>query len=146
MITNFEYMSNKFFINKVIGKVTLSFTPYPFSFSPYPLFQWYLQSNENLLNLNVREKLYSLRTFFSHYNSCTCRSSENICSSSGGPQKKERGDETQFTTKVGGETSLGPSYFVLYNFIPSYAFDALLCRNWPTPNSLTLRITLMNKQ
>ncbi len=28
-------------------------------------------------------------------------------------RKKERGDETQFTTKVGGETSLGPSYFVL---------------------------------
>jgi hypothetical protein len=27
--------------------------------------------------------------------------------------KKERGDETQFTTKVGGKTSLGPSYFVL---------------------------------
>jgi hypothetical protein len=38
--------------------------------------------------------------------------------------KKERGDETQFTTRVGGKTSLGPSYFV-----PSYAFDALLCRN-----------------
>ncbi len=28
-------------------------------------------------------------------------------------RKKERGDETQFTTKIGGETSLGPSYFVL---------------------------------
>jgi hypothetical protein len=25
---------------------------------------------------------------------------------------KERGDETQFTTKIGGKTSLGPSYFV----------------------------------
>ncbi len=30
-------------------------------------------------------------------------------------------------------------------FIPSYAFDALLCRNWPIspPNRLTLQITLM---
>jgi hypothetical protein len=28
-------------------------------------------------------------------------------------RKKKRGDETQFTTKVGGKTSLGPSYFVL---------------------------------
>ncbi len=30
-------------------------------------------------------------------------------------------------------------------FIPSYAFDALLCRKWPfsPPNRLTLRITLM---
>jgi hypothetical protein len=26
---------------------------------------------------------------------------------------QERGDETQFTTKIGGKTSLGPSYFVL---------------------------------
>ncbi len=29
------------------------------------------------------------------------------------PRRKERGDETQFTTKIGGKTSLGPSYFVL---------------------------------
>jgi hypothetical protein len=28
-------------------------------------------------------------------------------------RKKERGDETQFTTKIGGKTSLGPSCFVL---------------------------------
>jgi hypothetical protein len=27
--------------------------------------------------------------------------------------KKERQDETQFTTKIGGKTSLGLSYFVL---------------------------------
>jgi hypothetical protein len=26
--------------------------------------------------------------------------------------KKERQDETQFTTKIDGKTSLGPSYFV----------------------------------
>jgi hypothetical protein len=44
-------------------------------------------------------------------------------------KKKERGDETEFTTKIGGKTNLGPSYFVLQNFIPSYTFDALLCRN-----------------
>jgi len=28
-------------------------------------------------------------------------------------RKKERGDETQFTTKIGGKTSLDPNYFVL---------------------------------
>jgi hypothetical protein len=28
-------------------------------------------------------------------------------------RKKERQDETQFTTKIGGKTSLGPSYFIL---------------------------------
>ncbi len=38
-------------------------------------------------------------------------------------RKKERGDETQFPTKIGGKTSLGPSY----------VFDALLCQNWFLP-------------
>jgi len=28
-------------------------------------------------------------------------------------RKKERQDETQFTTKIGGKSSLGPSCFVL---------------------------------
>jgi len=28
-------------------------------------------------------------------------------------RKKERQDETEFTTKIGGKTSLGPIYFVL---------------------------------
>jgi hypothetical protein len=42
-------------------------------------------------------------------------------------RKKERGDETQFTTKFGGK------------------FDALLCRNWlfSPPNRLTLQIILL---
>jgi hypothetical protein len=66
------------------------------------------------------------------------------------------------TTRIGGKTSLGPSYFAVIktirsghggctqheccqNFIPSYAFDALLLwRNWPfSPplDRLTLQIT-----
>jgi hypothetical protein len=28
-------------------------------------------------------------------------------------RKNKRGDETQFTTKISGKTSLGPNYFVL---------------------------------
>jgi hypothetical protein len=32
----------------------------------------------------------------------------------------------QFITKIGGKTSLGPSYFVVRNFISSCAFRALL--------------------
>jgi len=31
-------------------------------------------------------------------------------------RRKERQDETQFTTKIAGKTSMGPSYFVLKNF------------------------------
>jgi hypothetical protein len=47
-------------------------------------------------------------------------------------RKKERQYETQFTTKIGAETSLGPSYFVFFCkiVIPSYTFDGLLCRGW----------------
>ncbi len=167
--------------NKVIHKVTLSFTPYRFCFqSPIPSFWWYWQSNEILLNhgmkcwngtpyclcfqspipsfwwyrqsneilLNLSMKCWNwafLCTMFgSNYSSCTGKRRENICSSSEGAQengkrvwnsvyhqnwwkrkegmklslpsklvKTERGDETQFTTKIGEKTSLGPCYFVL---------------------------------
>jgi hypothetical protein len=57
-------------------------------------------------------------------------------------RKKERGNETQFSIKVGGKFWVP----VLCNFISSYAFDALLCRNWlfSPPTRLTLRITFMD--
>jgi hypothetical protein len=47
----------------------------------------------------------------SNYSSPTGRNSENICSSSGGAQEIQ--DETEFTTKIGGKTSLGTGYFPL---------------------------------
>ncbi len=41
----------------------------------------------------------------------------------------ERQDETEFTTKIDGKINLGPNFFLLSkNLIPSYMFDALLCR------------------
>ncbi len=41
--------------------------------------------------------------FETNYSSCTVRSSENICSSSGGAQENGKtGYETQFTTKIDG--------------------------------------------
>jgi hypothetical protein len=43
------------------------------------------------------------RRFESNYGSRTGRSSENICSNSEALREKERGDETQFTTKFGEE-------------------------------------------
>ncbi len=65
-------------------------------------------------------------------------------------RNKETQDGTQFTTKIGGKkTSLDPSYFLFVKiFIPSYAFDALVCRNWlfSPPNCLTLPITLVYNQ
>jgi hypothetical protein len=99
---------NNIYYNRVLNKVTLSITPYPH-------FQWYSQTNEILLNLSMKcwNSAFNAR-FENNYNGRPGRSSENICSSNGGAQgKKERQDETQFTTKIGGKTSLGPSHFVL---------------------------------
>jgi hypothetical protein len=56
------------------------------AFTPYPLFQWYLQSIEILLNLSM--KWLNWTRFESNYSSCTGRSSENICSRSGGDHEK----------------------------------------------------------
>jgi hypothetical protein len=46
-------------------------------------------------------------------------------------REKERENETQFTTKIGGnKQDWVPVISFCKIFIPSYAFDALLCRNW----------------
>jgi hypothetical protein len=66
--------------------------------SPHiPLFQWYPQSKDCLLNLSMKccnsewiaDTEHSMfETMFN--SSCTVRSSENICSSSGGAQEKRK--------------------------------------------------------
>jgi hypothetical protein len=60
---------------KVIHKVII------ISFTLYTLFQWYLQSNEILLNLSMKcsSSAFNAQRLESNYNSCTSRSSENIC-------------------------------------------------------------------
>jgi hypothetical protein len=125
----------------MLKQVTLSFTP-------YTLLQWYLQSNEVLLNL-------SMKCWNSAFDAQGSRliivvvqigAVENIyVAAVEALEKKKRQDETQFTTKIGGKTSLGPSYFI---FIPSSVFDALLCWNWPflPPNCVTLQITLLSRK
>ncbi len=88
------------------------------AFAPYPLFQSYLQSKEILLNLSVK-------CWNSAFNAHRSRviivvvqgGAEKIyVAAVAGAQEKETHDETQFTTKLGGKTSLGPSYFLLQNF------------------------------
>jgi hypothetical protein len=73
---------------KVIHKVTLPFTP-------YPLFQWYPQSKEILLNLNMKwgsrviiiiVQVGVVKTYVAAVEAL---------------RKKERGDETQFTINIG---------------------------------------------
>jgi hypothetical protein len=64
-------------------------------------------------------------------------------------RKKERGDETQFTSKISLEKLVWVPVISVISFckifIPSYVSDALLCRNWPfsPPNRVTLLITLL---
>jgi hypothetical protein len=66
----------------------------------------------------VKEILLNLIRFKTSYGGCTGKSTENICSSSGGPPLgiKKRQDETQFIIKIAGKTSFGPSYFILETF------------------------------
>jgi hypothetical protein len=68
---------------------------------------------EIILNLYEMLKLSISCTRFKEFYSYTGRSSENKYSSSGRDEENERQDETQFTTKIVGKTSLGPSYCVL---------------------------------
>jgi len=95
----------------VICEVTISFTP-------YPLFQWYPQSK-------VRRfcEIWVWRN--SAFNAQGSRviivvvQVEEVkiyvaARTGGAPREKnERQEETQFTTKIGGKTSLGPSYYCL---------------------------------
>jgi nicotinamide riboside transporter PnuC len=100
----------------VIHEVTLSFT---LSFTPYPLFQWNLQSKESLLNL-------SMKCWNSASNAQGSRviivvihvggAGQNICKSSWWCAQEKRKDRMKLSsspTKIGGKTSLGPSHFIL---------------------------------
>jgi hypothetical protein len=104
------------FISRVIHKVTRLHPVFGPAFTPYPLFQWYLQSKEILLNL-------SMKCWNSAFNAQDSRVTRVVvqvepvrlyyAAAAEALRKSERQDETQFTTKIGGKTSLGPSYFVL---------------------------------
>jgi hypothetical protein len=104
-------------------KVTISFTPYPLCFHPpsrllsppYRLFEWYLQGNEILLYL-------SMTCWNSAFNAQGSKliivvvhvgAVKIYLATVEALKDKKRGDETQFTTKIGGKTSLNPSYLVL---------------------------------
>jgi hypothetical protein len=80
-----------------------------------------------------------------NYSSCTCRSSKNICSSSGGAQEKgKRGskhDETQFTTKNGGILKFTLASPPFHNLNANVLFDRFvfdLTRFWTKLKVLVL--------
>ncbi len=85
------------------------------SFTPYPLFEWYPQSNEILLNLSMkcRNSAFNapgLRVIIVPVHVGALKKYVAVVEAL---RKKERQDETQFTIKIGGKSSLGPNYFPL---------------------------------
>ncbi len=95
--------------------------PISSAFTPYSLFQWYLQSNvifksqyeilkHNIQCLRVITVIVQVGAVKIYVGAVEAL------------RKKERGDETQFTTKFRGKTSLGPSYFVRNNDRPAGTF------------------------
>jgi hypothetical protein len=81
---------------------------------PYPLFRWYRQSKENLLNLGMK----CWNSAFNAQGSrliivvVQVRAVKIYVAAVQALRKKESQDETQLTTKIGGKTSLGHSYFL----------------------------------
>jgi hypothetical protein len=68
----------------------------------------------------------------SNYSSCTVWSSENICSSSGGAQAKRKDTmKLSLSPNLVEKLVWVPVTSLCKIFIPSYAFDVLLLRNWP---------------
>ncbi len=67
------------------------------------------------------ETQHLMHKVWSNYNSCTCRSSENTCSSNGGVQEKgkrrPKQDETQFITKK----------WCIFEFHPLLKVNVLFC-------------------
>jgi hypothetical protein len=79
-----------------------------------------MQSKEVILSLGMKtETQHLMHKVQGSYSSCTCRSTENICSSSEGPQEKRntgsKEDETQFGTKSGGPPHPPPKANVLFD-------------------------------
>jgi hypothetical protein len=85
------------------------------AFTPYPLFQWCPQSKEILLNLSMKcwnsafnGQGLTLIIVVVHVGAVKIYVAEVEAL-----RQEERQDETQFTTKIGGNFNLGPSYFTL---------------------------------
>jgi hypothetical protein len=85
------------------------------AFAPYQVYEWYPQSKEILLNLGMK-----------CWNTASNAQGSRVIlvvlqvgalkiyvAAVEALRKKERQDETEFINKIGGKSSLGPSYFLL---------------------------------
>jgi len=103
------------------------------AFVPYPLFQWYLQSKEILLNLHMK-------CWNSAFNAQASRAIIVVVQVGAvkiyvaaveALRKNETEHETQFTTKIEWRKLVwDPVISFCKIFTPNYAFDGLLYRNW----------------
>ncbi len=74
--------------------------PISSAFAPYPIFQWYQQSKEILLNLGMK----SWNSAFNAQGSRVITAVKIfVAAAAEALRKKERQDETQFTAKIGGK-------------------------------------------
>ncbi len=96
------------------------------AFTSCPLFQWYLQSNEILLNLT------KCTMFKSYCSSCIGRSWKYVyIVAVEALRQKERQYETPVYHQNWWKKLIWVSVISLCKiFIPSHAFHALLCGNW----------------
>ncbi len=85
------------------------------SFTPFRIFQWYLQSKQILLNLHIKgwNSAFAAQGLRVIVVVVPVGAVKIYVAAVEALRKKERQDGTEFTTKIGGKTSLGPSYFVL---------------------------------
>jgi hypothetical protein len=130
---------NNIYYNRVINKVTLSFTP-------YPLFQWYPQTNEILLNLSMKCRNSAFNAQGSKVIIMAVQVGAvkiYVAAVEALRKKRKVRMKLNLPPKLVGKLVWVPVILFCKIFIPSHAFDALLCRNCPfsPPNRLTLRLT-----
>ncbi len=112
---------------RVICKVTLSLD----LLSPPP---WYPQTKEILLNLRMEGWNSAFNAQGSRVIILVVQIGEVkiYVALAETLKKKERQDETQFITEIAEKLVWIPIISFCKIFIPSYAFDALLSRSWPS--------------
>jgi hypothetical protein len=107
---------------RVICKVTLCFTPISLAFPPYPLYQWYPQSKEILLNVGMKLCNSAFNAQGSRVIIVVVQVGvvKIFVATVKALRKKERQDKTQF------KLVWVPVISSCKVFIPSYVFDVLL--------------------
>jgi len=123
---------------RVISKVTLYFG---LLFTPYPFFQWYLQSKEILLNLSMKCLPFNAQ------GSRVIIVVVQVAAVKIYVAAMEMQDMMKLSLppKLMEILICTPIILFCKIFIPNYIFDALLWWNWPfsLPSRVTLQITLL---